>query len=139
MNPIPPSLWPPEKLGNRCTIALCDEKNLSVYIGKNCLLGNNIFLRVSDGHTIYSTIDKTIINRPKYGIKINDHVWIGRNVTILKDVIIPKDCIIGYGSIVVNKNFDENSIIAGIPAKIVKKNINWNFYNTDFFKDRAII
>ena len=48
-------------------------------------------------------------------------------MVILKGVTIGDNCIIGAGSIV-TKPFDKgNVIIAGVPAKIVKENINWDY------------
>lgn len=56
-------------------------------------------------------IEKTIIG--------ND-VWIGAKATILMGVIIKEGSVIGTGS-VVNKNFDEYSIIVGVPGKVNKR------------------
>ena len=50
---------------------------------------------------------------------IQNKVWIGANVIILKNVIIGEGCIVGAGS-VVTKSFPAWSIIAGNPAKLVK-------------------
>ena len=54
------------------------------------------------------------------GIVINKNVWIGTNVVILPGVKIGKNSIIAAGSIV-TKSFDDNSLIAGNPAKLIKK------------------
>ena len=51
-------------------------------------------------------------------------MWICNKVTILKGVNIEDNVVIGTGSIVTT-NFEKNSLIAGIPAIILKKNINW--------------
>lgn len=53
-------------------------------------------------------------------INIEENVWIGAKATILKNVSIGKNSVIGAHSLV-NKSFDENSIIAGAPAKSIKK------------------
>lgn len=111
-----------------------DEPNLKVSIGKDCMFSYGIIIRVSDGHTIFSTEDSSILNRPKVGVTIGDHVWVGMRASILKDVTIPNNTIIGAGSLV-NKSFtEENTIIAGTPAKVIKKNVNWHHLHTDFFK-----
>lgn len=111
-----------------------DEAGLKVSIGKDCLFSHEIVLRVSDGHTIFSTEDSSILNRPQKGITIGDHVWVGMRASILKDVTIPNNTIIGAGSLV-NKSFtEENTIIAGTPAKVIKKNVNWHHLHTDCFK-----
>lgn len=51
-------------------------------------------------------------------IKIEEDVWVGANVTILKGVTIERGAIIAAGS-VVNKSVEAYSIYAGIPAKKV--------------------
>ncbi|HIP26969.1 MAG TPA: acyltransferase [Flavobacteriaceae bacterium] len=59
----------------------------------------------------------------KKGIKIGSNCWIGAKVTILDGVTIGNGCVIAAGS-VVNKNYEENSIIAGVPAKYIKSRIS---------------
>ncbi|HHQ4902893.1 TPA: acyltransferase, partial [Aeromonas veronii] len=51
-------------------------------------------------------------------ITIDDHVWIGLGVTILKGVYIGEGAVIAAQS-VVTKNVDAYSIVAGNPAKII--------------------
>lgn len=53
------------------------------------------------------------------GIKIGKNCWIGSKVTILDGVEIGDGCILAAGS-VITKSFPKNSIIAGIPAKLIK-------------------
>ncbi|MBW3517562.1 acyltransferase [Flavobacterium sp. NKUCC04_CG] len=57
-------------------------------------------------------------------IIINDDVWIGCGVRILSGVEIKKRSVVAAGA-VVNKTFAENSLIGGVPAKLIK-NINKN-------------
>lgn len=53
------------------------------------------------------------------GISIGKNCWIGSKVTILDGVTIGDNCIIAAGA-VVNKNMPPNSVIGGVPAKILK-------------------
>ena len=57
---------------------------------------------------------------------VDDHVWLGQSVTLLKDTHIPRDCVVGAHSLVGKKDFFPNSIIAGIPAKAIKSGITWD-------------
>lgn len=58
------------------------------------------------------------------GIKIEDDVWIGANSTIVDGVTIHTGSIVGAGS-VVTKDVPKYSIVAGVPAKIIKsRNMN---------------
>ena len=89
------------------------------------MFSHGIIVRTSDAHPIYDITTKKIINKSK-NIRIGNHVWIGQNATILKNVQIPDNCIIGASSLV-TKSFNKNNvIIAGSPAKIVKSNVNWD-------------
>ncbi|CAO5002252.1 polysialic acid O-acetyltransferase [Microcystis aeruginosa NIES-2521] len=53
-------------------------------------------------------------------VVIEDHVWIGFNVAILKRVTIGKVAIIGAGS-VVTQDVEPFTVVAGNPAKIIKR------------------
>ncbi|MDR0603329.1 MAG: acyltransferase [Bacteroidales bacterium] len=52
-------------------------------------------------------------------VTIEDDVWFGANVTVLKGVIIGRGSVVAAGS-VVNKSCPPYSIIGGVPAKILK-------------------
>ena len=63
-------------------------------------------------------------------VKICENVWIGESAIILPGIEIGKNSVIGAGS-VVTKNVPENCIVAGNPAKIIKK---YNFGNKKWEK-----
>lgn len=103
---------------------LIEEPKTYIKIGKNCMFSDNIMLRNSDGHPIYDK-QGILLNRAK-GIVIGNHVWLGCNTTILKNVVLADDIIVGAGS-VVTKSFDKTGVIlAGVPAKVVKEDVSWN-------------
>lgn len=55
--------------------------------------------------------------------KIGDNVFIGVNSIIMPGITIGNNIIIGAGS-VVTKNVDDFSIVAGNPARLIRKDIN---------------
>ena len=44
---------------------------------------------------------------------------------INKDVILPRGTIVGIGAVVTNAFNEENTVMAGNPAKVIKKNVQW--------------
>lgn len=73
----------------------------------------------SDTHTILDK-DGKVINLPN-SVVLDDKIWTGCNVLILKGIHIPSNCVIGANSILSINNFNPNSIIAGCPAKSIKE------------------
>ena len=105
----------------------CWCMNSKISIGKESMLSNGIKIICGDGHIIYDNkTDEYLYNNNNKFCEIGDHVWIGMNNIICKNVKIPNNCIIGAGSVVTKSFSEENCAIAGNPAKIIKKNINWN-------------
>lgn len=98
------------------------SSNKSVSFGENVLLGWNVAVRDSDGHSIIvdgkkKTSEKAII--------IGNHVWIGSDTTLLKGCVVKDNSIIATKA-VVTKLFNEgNVIIGGFPARIIEHGVNW--------------
>ena len=91
----------------------------SITIGQGVAISENVTIRDSDDHTITSNPHSK--TRP---IVIGNHVWIGMNVTILKGVTIGNGAIVAAGA-VVTKDVPEGSLVAGVPAKIIKSGVSW--------------
>lgn len=94
-----------------------------IVIGNNVLFASRIY--VSDhyhGEINSEALRTPPSERPLYSpgpVIIEDNVWIGEGVCILPNVTIGKNSIIGANA-VVNKSFPANSVIAGVPAKLIK-------------------
>jgi acetyltransferase-like isoleucine patch superfamily enzyme len=103
----------------------------NVYVGRRCLvgnvhMGNNI--TISHQSFIMSSKSQHGLSRSKPHTqqikknlgqtKIGDDVWVCLNSVVASD--LSKGTIVGANSYV-NKVFDEYSIIAGSPAKLIKK------------------
>ena len=99
-------------------------KNQSrISIGDDCLFSYTIDVSTTDWHGVFD--DSGNVLNPEKDVSIGEHVWIGRKVIVCKGVSIPNDSIVGVGS-VVTRSFDEtNVVIAGNPAEIKKRGVNW--------------
>ena len=58
-------------------------------------------------------------------IIIEDHVWIGANATILPGVTVGYGAIVAAGAVVKN-NVPPKCLVAGIPARIIRENVEWS-------------
>lgn len=105
-----------------------------ISIGKKCMFSSGISVRNTDGHPIYDIETKQCLNKvgAGNGIDIGDHVWIGMGVTILKNAAVPNDSIVGTQTVVTKRFSEPNVILAGNPAKIIRRNITWAVENGDF-------
>jgi acetyltransferase-like isoleucine patch superfamily enzyme len=92
-------------------------------IGDECIAGP--YLSCHPENHNYGDLNISIryqgVNRK--GIKIGKNCWIGSKVSILDGVQLGNGCIIAAGA-VVTKSFPDNSIIGGVPAKLIKTRSN---------------
>lgn len=90
----------------------------SITIGHGVAISSGVAIRDSDNHSINGN---AVISAP---IVIEDHVWIGLNVTILKGVRVGSGSVIAAGA-VVTSDVPSNSLVGGVPAKVIKQDIVW--------------
>ena len=107
---------------NGSTSFACIEGS-SIVVGQDCMFSSNISLRTGDSHTLTDMEG----NRTNFSedILIGEHVWICANVFINKGVKISSNTVVGSCAVVTKKFNEENIIIAGNPANIIKQNTNW--------------
>ncbi len=103
---------------NREVKIICNKK---LSIGDGCIIAIGSVIRDNDGgnHQILS---------PEYAntkpVNIGNHVWIGENSMVLKGVTIGDGAVIAASS-VVTRDIPPHSLVAGIPAKVIRENIEW--------------
>lgn len=100
------------------------EDNSKICIGKDCMFSNHIIVRTSDSHPIYDLKTKERLNTPEPVI-IGNHVWIAPNTKIMKGSVIPNGCIIGSDTTTTKAFTQENAMIVGRPAKVIKTDVEW--------------
>lgn len=104
-------------ISNNLTI-ISDGKK--IVIGKNCLIGSDVEIVDSNFHDVNPENRLNGAFVMQGDVRIDDNVFIGNNVTILKGVHIGKNSAIANRA-VVTKSIPANTISAGIPAKVVKE------------------
>ena len=91
----------------------------SITIGDNVAISKNVIIRDSDSHSING--NKLNAFKP---IHIGNNVLIGMNAIILKGVSIGDGSIVAAGA-VVTSDVMPHTMVGGVPAKVLKSNVNW--------------
>jgi acetyltransferase-like isoleucine patch superfamily enzyme len=91
----------------------------SITIGNNVLIGENVNIRDGDNHSFGNSSKPT--TSP---VIIGHNVWIGLKSTILKGVTIGEGAVVAANSLV-NKDVAPHTFVGGVPAKLIKENIQW--------------
>lgn len=99
--------------------------NGNVYIGKDCMFSSGIEMRCADGHSIIDIAKKAKTNISD-GIYIGDHVWVAKNVLLQKGLRVADDNVIGYGALARGDFPLSQSVIVGVPARVVKTGFTWS-------------
>ncbi len=95
-----------------------------IIIGKDSMFSSGVHFRTGDSHSILNRNGERI--NGSEDIVIGEHVWVGTKVTCLKGVHVSDHCIIGACSLVTGKFEKPNCVLAGVPAKVVKENVDWS-------------
>ena len=92
-------------------------------IGRHCLIAGGVRLFDFDGHPLDAARRRAKEPTPPEGIRpiaIGDDVWIGAGAHVLKGVTIGPRSVVGAGA-VVTKDVPADVVVAGNPARIVKR------------------
>ena len=91
---------------------------------KDSVIGGNC--RIGSGVTLGS-------RNPDVGAPtIGDNTFVATGAKVLGGIQIGKDCVVAANAVVVT-DVPDRSIVAGIPAKVVKSNIDISLYNESFY------
>ncbi|NNG27837.1 MAG: 2,3,4,5-tetrahydropyridine-2,6-dicarboxylate N-acetyltransferase [Ignavibacteriaceae bacterium] len=114
------------EIGDNCVIMMGAVVNIGAVIGEKTMLDMNVVVGGraivgSNCHIGAGTVLAGVIEPPSADpVVIEDDVMIGANVVILEGIKVGKGSVIAAGSVVIN-NVKPNMVMAGIPAKPLKK------------------
>ena len=103
-------------INNKCSI-MCRKQ---VSIGNNTDIAAGVLIQDYDGHVLLPNTRET----SALPISIGNNVWIGANSIILKGVTIGDGAVVAAGSIV-TKDVPPRCLAGGVPAKIIREDIEW--------------
>ena len=108
------------QIGNFCQV------NEHTFI-QGAIIGNHVMIAphvslLANTHHYEDTETPMILQGETKGllVRIQDDVWLGRNVIVMPGVTIGKGSIVAAGA-VVTKDVPEYVIVGGVPAKVLKK------------------
>ena len=94
-------------------VSICAQQSVS--IGKNCAIGNMSLIMDTDFHTP-GDHTRWPEARP---VVLEDDVWLGARVTVLKGVTIGQGAVVAAGA-VVTKDVAPRTVVGGVPAKLIR-------------------
>ena len=121
-------IWPPFY----CSYGRNTYFGSQVFINYNCTILDNIEVRIGNyvmfgpSVSIYTAAHALQAEPRNQGLEvakpvtIEDNVWLGGGVIILPGVRIGKNAVVGAGA-VVSRNIASNTIVAGNPARVIRK------------------
>ncbi|PLU07113.1 hypothetical protein BMJ34_04900 [Sinorhizobium medicae] len=112
-------------IGDNSTIGRCvmTAYKSTISIGKDCMFAQGLEIRTTDSHPVFDLDTRKRINGDR-DVVIEDYVWCGARVTVMKGARIAKSSVVALGSIV-TRQFEPFSLIGGYPAKVLRKGVTW--------------
>lgn len=94
----------------------------SISVGDDCMFAKHTNIRTSDQHSIFDSTGMR--TNPPRNVQIGRHVWVGASCLIMKGAHIGDGAVVGIQSMVC-KDVPPRSVVAGRPAKLIRKDIKW--------------
>lgn len=91
-----------------------------IEIGDDTIIGNFASFHSENHNFDRSNIPIRLQGVNHKGIKIGRDCWIGAKTTILDGTVLGDGCVVAAGAVLNGKEYPKNSIIGGVPAKVIK-------------------
>ena len=91
-----------------------------ISIGNDTILGNFVSMHSENHNYKDFAIPIRLQGVNSKGIRIGSNCWIGAKATILDGVDLGHGCIVAAGAVVTEGEYPDNSILGGVPARIIK-------------------
>ena len=116
---------------------LCNE-GCDITIGRWCMFSRDIEIRTTDAHSVIAKSTGMRLNQAA-SVMIGDHVWVSVGVFISKGVHLAADTIVGAHAFVNGQFTEEGTMLAGAPARVVKRDVTWNRSRKPKFSKEELI
>ena len=104
-----------------CQLAVIEGTKID--IGKECLFSSDTEIRTGDSHSVLS-LDGVRINQSQ-DVVLGNHTWIGHRAMLLKGSKTANNTTVSTGAIVTKEFNEAHVVLAGVPAKVVKRDVDW--------------
>jgi 2,3,4,5-tetrahydropyridine-2,6-dicarboxylate N-acetyltransferase len=114
------------EIGDNCVIMMGAVLNIGAVIGPRTMIDMNVVVGGraivgKDSHIGAGTVLAGVIEPPNANpVIVGDNVLIGANAVVLEGVKVGNGAVVAAGSVVV-RDVEENTVVAGVPAKAIKK------------------
>jgi len=94
-------------------VSICAQASVS--IGSDCAIGNLSLIMDTDFHVPGNLLARP----PAQPVVIEDGVWLGARVTVLKGVTIGQGAVVAAGA-VVTRDVPPRTLVGGVPARVIR-------------------
>lgn len=113
------------EIGDNCVIMMGAVLNIGAVIGARTMIDMNVVIGGraivgKDSHIGAGTVLAGVIEPPNANpVIVGDNVLIGANAVVLEGIKVGNGAVVAAGSVVVN-DVEENTVVAGVPARVIK-------------------
>ena len=104
-------------------VGISAVEGTTITLGDDVMFASENQLRGDDGHPIFDVRSGKRVN-PARDITVGDHCWIGARAVLLGGTTLGRGSVVGMSALV-KGTFPNNCVLAGIPAKLVRRDVAW--------------